>query len=374
MRVRGTALWRESSETTPTWVEGEWIVQGDSLTRVRPSASSADYHGFILPGLVDVHCHIAIGEDGPVGREEQEQHALATRNSGVLAVRDCGAPEEQAWIRGRKDLPVLVHCGQHIARPKRYIRGLPIDVENLSDLPAIVAEQARVGDGWVKIVGDWIDRSAGADADLTGLWPREILTDAVAAAHDNGARVAVHAFSHRVIDDLLEAGVDDIEHGAGMDLDQLAEARARGIYVTPTLLQVELFKEFAAQAGTKFPVYAATMQAMYDNRVEHAEMLMDSGVHLLPGTDSGGYQDHGCIERELTLWKRAGMPVERILDHATWMARDALELPSLSEGAPADFLVYSEDPRICLVGLSSPAAVVLRGQQVAYTPSPPGAL
>lgn len=365
MRVRGTTLWRESSETAPTWVEGEWIVQGDSLTRVAPSSSPADYEGFILPGLVDVHCHIAIGADGPVGRKEQEKHAIATRNSGVLAVRDCGAPEDQTWIRGRQDLPVLVRCGQHIARPKRYIRGLPIDVEDLYNLPAIVAEQARVGDGWVKLVGDWIDRSAGADADLMPLWPREILTDAVAAAHDNGARVAVHAFSHRVIDDLLEAGVDDIEHGSGMDADQLAEARTRGVYVTPTLLQVELFNEFAAQAGAKFPVYAATMQAMYDNRVEHAEMLMDSGVHLLPGTDSGGYQDHGCIERELSAWQRAGMPVERILDHATWMARDVLGLDSLSEGAPADFVVYAEDPRACLVGLASPAAVVLRGRPVA---------
>lgn len=364
MRIRGTALWRESSDLDPTWVEGEWLVQGGSLSRVAPSTAAADLEGFIMPGMVDVHCHIAIGPDGPVGRSEQELHVISTRNSGVLAVRDCGAPDDQAWVRQRKDFPVLVRCGQHIARPKRYIRGLPIDVEDLSDLPAVVAEQAAAGDGWVKLVGDWIDRSKGADSDLDPLWPRDILTDAVAAAHDNGARVAVHAFSHKVVDDLLEAGVDDIEHGSGMDADQVAEARARGVFVTPTFLQVELFEEFAAQAGAKYPVYAATMQAMYDRREEHAQMLVDSGVYLLPGTDSGGYQDHGCIERELALWQRAGMPVERILDHATWMARDALGLPSLSEGVPADFVVYREDPRASLAGLAAPAAVVLRGQRV----------
>lgn len=365
MRVRGIALWRESSDVSPQWVEGEWLVSGVSMNRVEPSSAAADLQGFIIPGMVDVHCHIAIGDDGPVGQDEQLHHAIATRNNGVLAVRDCGAPDDQAWIRHDPKLPLLLRCGHHIARPKRYIRGLPIDVENLSDLPAVVADQARVGDGWVKLVGDWIDRSNGADADLDPLWPRDVLTDAVAAAHENGARVAVHAFSHKVIDDLLEAGVDDIEHGSGMDEDQLLEARARGVYVTPTLLQVELFHEFAAQAGAKYPVYAATMQAMYDNRLDHAQMLMESGVHLLPGTDSGGYQEHGRIERELALWQRAGMSLDKILDHATWMARDALGLPSLSEGAPADFVVYHEDPRASLAALASPAAVVLRGQRVA---------
>lgn len=365
MRIRGTALWRESSDLAPQWVEGEWLVRGASLSRIQPTYTPPDLEGFIIPGMVDVHCHISIGADGPVDPEEQEKQAIATRNNGVLAVRDCGSPTDQSWIHQREDLPIVLRCGQHIARPKRYIRGLPIDIEIPSDLPHVVAQQARTGDGWVKLVGDWIDRSKGADADLDPLWPRDILIDAVAAAHENGARVAVHAFSHRVIDDLLEAGVDDIEHGSGMDADQLLEARARGVYVTPTLLQVELFHEFAAQAGAKYPVYAATMQAMYDNRLDHAQMLMESGVHLLPGTDSGGYQEHGRIERELALWQRAGMPVDKILDHVTWMARDALSLPSLAEGAPADFVVYHEDPRASLAVLASPATVVLRGQRVA---------
>ena len=216
----------------------------------------------------------------------------------------------------------------------------------------------------MKLVGDWIDRSKGADADLDPLWPREVLTDAVAAAHEVGARVAVHAFSHAVIDDLLEAGVDDIEHGSGMDADQLAQARAQGVLVTPTFLQVELFHEFAAQAGSRYPVYAATMQAMYDNRREHAELIIDSGVHLLPGTDAGGYQEHGCLVEELKLWERAGMSVPNIIDTITWKARRALGVSTLSEGAPADFVVYEADPREDLSILAHPSAVVLGGMPV----------
>ena len=39
-----------------------------------------------------------------------------------------------------------------------------------------MAQQARFGDGWVKLVGDWIDRSVG---DLAPLWSDRVLKDAI---------------------------------------------------------------------------------------------------------------------------------------------------------------------------------------------------
>lgn len=364
MLLRGELLWQDAPEQAAAWKTGEWLIGGEVIFASEQTSCAAQREGYVIPGMVDVHCHLAIGPEGPVDEAEQLRFAQATRDSGVLLVRDCGAPRSQEWLTKRSDLLRLIRCGQHIARPKRYIRGLPVDVEDVAALPEVVAQQAALGDGWVKLVGDWIDRSKGAEADLDPLWPREALIDAVAAAHEAGARVAVHAFSHRAIDDLLEAGVDDIEHGSGMDADQLAQARAQGTLVTPTFLQVELFHEFAAQAGPKYPVYAATMQAMYDNRREHAELMIESGVQLLPGTDAGGYQEHGCLVDELRLWERAGMSVPDIIDTVTWKARRALGVPSLSEGALADFVVYEDDPRQDLSVLARPSAVVLGGVAV----------
>ena len=51
-------------------------------------------------------------------------------------------------------------------------RGFAIELEDEWQLPEALAEQARRGDGWVKLVGDWIDRSAG---DLAPLWSDEVL-------------------------------------------------------------------------------------------------------------------------------------------------------------------------------------------------------
>lgn len=367
MLLRGWMLWREG-DGPATWTRGVWRADPSGIHRLddgaAPRAGEDVLEGWVVPGLVDVHAHIGIDAEGPVGREEQLRQLRAQAQAGVLALRDCGAPVDNSWVQEERGVPLLVRAGQHIARPKRYIRGLPIDVEDVSDLPDVVAEQAGRSDGWVKIVGDWIDRSRGAEADLDPLWPHEVLVDAVAAAHETGAKVAVHAFSHRVIDDLLEAGVDDIEHGSGMDADQLSEAAARGVSVTPTLLQVELFEDFARAAGEKYPVYAATMRAMHEARREHAQLIFDSGVRILPGSDSGGYQEHGSLLAELALWAERGMAPQRIVDVATWQARDVLGLETLAEGARADLVVLASDPRTDVAALAAPTAVLIAGERV----------
>ena len=63
-----------------------------------------------------------------------------------------------------------------------------------------MAEQARWGDGWVKLVGDWIDRDVG---DLAPLWSDDVLKAAIDAAHANGARVTAHVFSEDALPGLI---------------------------------------------------------------------------------------------------------------------------------------------------------------------------
>lgn len=367
MEFSGLALWADSASERPQWVHGTWRVDGGVIRRVSDE-HAAPSMGFIVPGMVDTHCHIGYSDTGSVDEAEMVEQARVTLASGVTVVRDCGVPVDNSSAARATGLH-LIRCGRHVARPKRYMRDLPLDVENQNELPDVLASMAHSSDGWVKIVGDWIDRSGGADSDLMPLWDPAVLNDAVAAVHEAGARIAVHAFSHGVIDSLIEAGVDDIEHGSGIDADQACEIAARGIAVTPTLRQVELFKEFAAQAGEKYPVYAATMQGMCDTRREHFQMLVDSGVLLLMGTDSGGYQDHGTIAGEIDLWLQWGAPRDFTIDAATWVSQRYLGYPGLVEGGPADFLLVDENPRVNPLALSTPAHVFLDGVSVWEHPS-----
>lgn len=343
-----------------------WVDDDGRLTFAPPAGADGAERlpGWVLPGLVDAHCHIGLGPDGAVDTASALAQARAVRGTGVLLVRDAGSPTDTRWVQERADLPVLVRAGRHLARPRRYLRGFARELDDVADLPRAVAEEARAGDGWVKLVGDWIDRSAGAAADLAPLWPADVLRDAVAAAHDAGARVTVHTFAHATVAPLLDAGVDGIEHGTGLDADQMAECAARGVTVTPTLLQVGRFADIAAQAREKYPVYAAHMRAMHARRYEQVAALHDAGVPLLMGSDAGGTITHGSLPAELAEVGRA-LPAAEVVAAATWRARDLLGRPGIAEGAPADVVVYPADPRADLGVLARPGVVVLRGRVVA---------
>ena len=136
--------------------------------------------GWIVPGLVDAHCHVGLDDHGAVDEATQEQQAITDRDAGALLLRDCGSAADTAWIHDREDLPRLIRAGRHIARTKRYIRNYAHEVEP-AELAAYVAQEAQRGDGWVKLVGDWISRDEG---DLAPSFPAE----AFAEAHRGRAR------------------------------------------------------------------------------------------------------------------------------------------------------------------------------------------
>src|SRR6478735_8139182 len=89
---------------------------------------------------------------------------------------------DELWVDEREDLPKIIRAGRHIARTRRYIRNYAHEVEE-DELARHVRLEARRGDGWVKLVGDWIDRDVG---DLAPSWSRQAVADAIAAAHEEG--------------------------------------------------------------------------------------------------------------------------------------------------------------------------------------------
>ncbi|HSU11308.1 MAG TPA: amidohydrolase family protein, partial [Pseudonocardia sp.] len=194
--------------------------------------------GFLVPGLVDAHCHVGLGPDGAVPLDEAVGQAETDRDAGTLLIRDCGSPVDTRPLQGRADLPEIIRAGRHLGRPKRYIPGLAVELDDPALLPDAVRQQARDGDGWVKLIGDWIDREVG---DLAPVWPDDVLVAAIDAAHAEGARVTAHVFGTDALAGLISAGIDCIEHGTGLTDDLIAEMARRGTALVPTLINVENF-------------------------------------------------------------------------------------------------------------------------------------
>ncbi len=357
--LRGTVVLGDEHEVGEAW------VVGDRLTLERPAGvPDAVLDGWVLPGLVDVHCHVGLAADGPVDDATAERQALADRDTGVLLIRDAGSPADTAWVHARDDLPRLLRAGRHLARPRRYLRHYGRELADVAELPAAVREEAARGDGWVKLVADWIDRDLGAHGDLRPLWPDDVLADAVAAAHAAGARVTAHTFATESVDALLDAGVDCLEHATGATPEQVERIAAAGVPVTATLLQVAQFEAIAAQGEARYPRFAARMRAMHARRHAHVRDLHDAGVRVLVGTDAGGTIGHGRVADEALELAAAGIPAHDVVAAASWRTRTWLGAEGIAEGASADVVVYDADPRTDVRVLAAPAAVVLRGARV----------
>jgi len=337
-----------------------WVVAG-RITFERPRGVDASQvervDGWVLPGLVDAHSHVGLESHGAVDRERAGEHAVAEREAGVLLIRDAGSPADTRWIQQREDLPELIRAGRHIARTKRYLRNYAHEIEP-PDLVDYVRREARRGDGWVKLVGDWIDRDVG---DLTPCWPVETLTAAVQAAHAEGARVTAHCFGEQSLRDFAEAGTDCIEHATGLQDDTIVRFAARRIAVVPTLVNTANFPSSARAGEAKYPAYAAHMRALHERRYDVVARAHEAGVPMYVGTDAGGYLPHGLAAREIEALTHAGFRVLEAIGAATWDARAWLGRPGISEGAPADLVVYREDPRLDVRTLADPYRVVLRG-------------
>ena len=356
LQVKGRVL------VGPEEIRDELWVVGGRISYDRPPGARdiRTVTGWALPGLVDAHCHVGLGPHGAVDVDVAEKQALTDRDAGTLLIRDAGSPSDTRWVDAREDLPKIIRAGRHIARTRRYIRGYAHEIEP-DDLVTYVAQEARRGDGWVKLVGDWLDRGTG---DLSACWPREAVEAAIAEAHRLGARVTAHCFAEDSLRDLVEAGIDCVEHATGLTEDTIPLFAERGVAIVPTLVNIATFPNLAASGETKFPDWSAHMRRLHERRYDTVRSAYDAGIPVYVGTDAGGTLPHGLVAAEVAELVTAGIPAPAALSATTWGAREWLGRPGLAEGAAADLVVYESDPRADVRVLGAPLRVVLNGRIV----------
>jgi imidazolonepropionase-like amidohydrolase len=93
-----------------------------------------------------------------------------------------------------------------------------------------------------------------------------------------------------------------------------------------------------------------------------ARAAYEAGVTVLAGTDT---HPCGTVPQEVERLISAGLPWEAAVGAASWTARAWLGLPGLTDGAPADLVIYDEDPVAHPDILHHPRLIILRGQILA---------
>ena len=172
-------------------------------------------------------------------------------------------------------------------------------------------------------------------------------------------------FGEHALPDLIETGIDCIEHGTGLSEDLIDTMASRGVALVPTVKQLDQFPDYASAAGEKFPDYADHMTDLFERRKATVAAAHEAGVPVYAGTDAGGVLPHGLLAQEVQGLAEYGLSAYDALGAASWSAREWLgHNATLEEGAPADLVVYPADPLSDLAVLSSPSRIVLRGRVV----------
>jgi len=316
-----------------------------------------------LPGLADAHAHLTMqrptdihGVPDDVSVANIPAMAWAQVDRGVLLILDKGGASD-ITLRSLDIPPALrphVEVAGALIHPDGgYVSGFGVEVEP-EDLVDHIRTRAQTRGGWVKIVGDWPRRGEGPRNN----YPLDRLTEAVAVAHQAGARVAVHAMAYSA-SDAVAAGVDSIEHGPFLSAEDLRVLGARGGAWVPTVVNMLDVLDFLGPDSSGGRLFVDGLARMREN-LPLAEEL---GVTVLAGTDMA--VPHGEVALEAMRLREYGLSNRAAADAASVAAYRYVGRPDgLQAGDPADVVFFEADPHDDVETLQRPKLVIRNGKVI----------
>ena len=315
----------------------------------------------ILPGLVDAHMHffgtgtygladwVLIPDTLTALRAVPDMRRMLS--GGFTAVRDLGSKAgtfiSRAEREGAIEGPRVVSAAKSLAQTggDDDLTILPLDIsQRLSysyycDGPWECRKAVRMclRDG-AEVIKVYASGSFAQGKKARQQLTVEELKAIVDEAHRAEVKVAAHAYSEAALSNVIEAGVDSIEHGIGLTDEIAARAVKRGIYYVPTLSAF-----FAAKPSTNVERETFIRRHL----TEDMRIAKEQGLKLVNGTDFVGSEDEplGQNYREVVNMAKF-FGAEAALAAATSTAMDCLGLEGgrLRPGSPADVVVVKGDP------------------------------
>ena len=381
----------------PGWqvlVSGEKIVAVGPNLSAPPTARTIDLAGTtLMPGMIEGHGHLFLHPYNETSWDDQVLHeplalrtaravasARATLLAGFTSERDLGTEGagfadvglKSAIDKGIVPGPRLSVSTKAIVAlgaygPKGFEPGVAIpqgaeEVSGVDQIVNAVRRQIAGGADWIKLYADYRWR-AGEDSRPT--LSLDEMRAAVAAAHDAGRPVAVHAATAEGMRRAIAAGVDTIEHGYGGTPEIFSAMAAKRIALCPTLAASDATARYRGWSGDDPAPPAVEL-----NRSSF-RMALKAGVPICMGGDVGVFA-HGQNAREMELLVAAGMSPADVLIAATSGNAHWLHLfdrlGSVKLGLLADLVAVEGDPTTDIRAVRH-LRMVMKGGEV-VSPSP----
>ena len=351
------------------------LVSGDRITEVGPASQVKIPAGTevidlsqatVLPGLIDAHTHM-FNQRKPNGTTE-DYMLIAVQNvqnnlrAGFTAARDMTShgngygdvAVRDAINQGRIDGPRYQVSTRGIVwsanpiDPAAPVNPLnPIAVHTVEEARAAVREEIAHGADWIKLypAGAYSFNAAGKDLyEVT--YPLPVVQALIDETHRLGKKSGCHVYGGEGQRNAIIAGCDTIEHGFGLDQEQINMMAAKGLFYDPTIVRYTepyMDDNDKKNTGGKYriiPIFtkAATMAAA------------TKGIKVMAGSGADGSTfAHGTQALEFeALVKLAGMTPARAIQSGTIINAEALgwqdQIGSVEKGKYADLVAVSGDP------------------------------
>ena len=380
-------------------------VSKQDIKAENDSAESIDLEGkFIMPGLIDAHCHISFDE--PKSNDELFFHrreglaaiiagtnALKVLQSGVTSFFDADSlysvgvdlrdAIESGIVRGPKMAvggnALITSAGGTAGRliPDEGKRGYGAVVTSKDEIILEIRRQIKMGVDWIKIhVSGMVPRQT-SEGELQA-WSLDELKLACDTAHELGIPVVGHCRGAGSVKDSLLAGMDMILHGTYMDEEGLELMIEKNIPLVPTFTFQANLIDYADKMDASKDYKDIFEKEIQDN-VPMFRKAFEAGVPFLCGSETGfsvtPYGDWHYKELEVFVDKLGLTPLEAITcgtkNASQAMRRD--DVGVIAEGNIADLIVINEDPSKDVTRLGNKdliEKVFLNGKEVDLTPAP----
>jgi imidazolonepropionase-like amidohydrolase len=352
------------------------LVDGDRIAAAGPSlAASAGARvielpgATLMPGMIEGHSHLFLHPYNETLWDDQVLHeplalrtaravvhAERTLMAGFTTERDLGtegagfadAGLKQAINQGIVPGPrLLVSTKAIVARgaygPKGFEPGVPIpqgaqEVAGVDEIVRAVRDQVAGGADIVKFYADY---HWGKGEPSRPTLSQAELNAGVAAAHDAGRLVAVHATTAEGMRRAALAGTDTIEHGYAGTADVFKLMHDKGIALCPTIAASEAYARYFEHWNGQEPA----PESVQENRRSFL-LAIKAGVPICMGGDVGVFA-HGQNWLEMEAMQRAGMPAADVMIAATTGNARILHLSdrgAIRPGLLADLVAVEGDP------------------------------
>ena len=351
------------------------LISGDRITETGPEgkvkipagAQIIDLRSStVLPGLIDGHTHM-FNNRGPKGSTENSmliavQNAQADLRAGFTTARDMSSHGNgygdieirNAINEGRFDGPryqvstLGIVWGSTPANPAAPDNPLASTVvRSVEDARAAVREQIAHGADWIKLfpAGGYSFTADGKDQYVV-TYPLPVLQALIDETHRLGKKAGCHVYGGEGQKNAIVAGCDTIEHGFGLNQEQVNMMAAKKLYYDPTLVRYtipSMDDTDEKNTGGKYriiPIFEknAAMAAA----TKGIKVMMGSGV-------DGSTFAHGTQGLEFeALVKLAGLTPLRAIQAGTVINAEALgwqdKVGAIEKGKYADLIAVSGDP------------------------------